>query len=90
MHNAAAPDRSTATNLLISLRPGQWSKNLLVFAGLIFGVRLFDPASVTAATEAFAIFCALSGVVYLVNNVADRESDQSHPLKKNRPIAAGT
>ena len=90
MHNAAAPDRSTATNLLISLRPGQWSKNLLVFAGLIFGARLFDPTSVAAATEAFAIFCALSGVVYLVNDVADRESDRRHPLKKDRPIAAGT
>ncbi len=89
MHKAAAPGRSTATNLLISLRPGQWSKNLLVFAALIFGVRLFDPASVTAATAAFVIFCALSGVVYLVNDVVDRESDQRHPLKRSRPIAAG-
>src|SRR5262245_26855729 len=89
MHNAAAPDHSTAINLLISLRPGQWSKNLLVFAGLIFGVRLFDPASVLAAMEAFAIFCILSGIVYLVNDVADRASDQSHPLKKHRPIASG-
>jgi 4-hydroxybenzoate polyprenyltransferase len=90
MQNAAAADRSTATNLLISLRPGQWSKNLLVFAGLIFGGRLFDPAAVAAATEAFAIFCILSGVVYLVNDVADRETDQRHPLKRHRPIAAGT
>jgi len=89
MHNAAAPEHSTATNLLISLRPGQWSKNLLVFAGLIFGVRLFNPGSVAAAMEAFAIFCILSGVVYLVNDIADRATDQRHPLKKHRPIASG-
>ena len=53
-----------ALNLLISLRPGQWTKNLLVFAGLLFGRRLFDPAAVVDALAAFAIFCALSGVVY--------------------------
>ena len=62
-------------NLLLSLRPGQWTKNLLVFAGLLFGRRLFDPAARRATrVAAFAIFCALSGVVYLVNDVADRES----------------
>jgi len=81
--------RSFALNLLISLRPGQWTKNLLVFAGLIFGSKLFDAASVGAAVEAFAIFCALSGVVYLLNDVADRKSDRQHPYKKHRPIAAG-
>jgi 4-hydroxybenzoate polyprenyltransferase len=81
--------RSLPLNLLISLRPGQWTKNLLVFAGLIFSRRLFDPTSVVAATEAFVIFCALSGVVYLINDVADRETDREHPLKRTRPIAAG-
>ena len=85
----AVPGRSLALNLLISLRPGQWTKNLLVFAGLLFGRRLFDPAAVVDAVAAFAIFCALSGVVYLVNDIADRDSDRRHPLKARRPIASG-
>jgi 4-hydroxybenzoate polyprenyltransferase len=82
--------RSVGLNLLISLRPEQWIKNLLVFAALIFAERLFDPAAVVATLEAFAIFCALSGVVYLINDLADRHTDRQHPLKRRRPIAAGT
>ncbi|HWF86837.1 MAG TPA: decaprenyl-phosphate phosphoribosyltransferase [Vicinamibacterales bacterium] len=93
----AAPDapiagvsgRPVLLNLLLSLRPGQWTKNLLVFAGLLFGRRLFDPTAVAHALAAFAIFCALSGVVYLINDVADREADRRHPLKMRRPIASG-
>jgi 4-hydroxybenzoate polyprenyltransferase len=85
----AVPGRSLALHLLFSLRPGQWSKNLLVFAGLLFGLRLFDTSAVTAAVCAFAVFCVLSGVVYLVNDVADRESDRQHPLKAQRAIASG-
>jgi 4-hydroxybenzoate polyprenyltransferase len=86
---AAAPGRSLALNLLFSLRPGQWSKNLVVFAGLLFGRRLFDADADMRAVGAFVVFCALSGVVYLVNDVADRESDRQHPLKAKRPIASG-
>src|SRR5262245_35866767 len=86
---APSARRPLALNLLISLRPGHWTKNLLVFAGLVFGQRLFQPAAVGAAAAAFAIFCALSGVVYLLNDVADRESDRRHPLKSRRPIASG-
>jgi 4-hydroxybenzoate polyprenyltransferase len=85
----AVPGRSLALDLLRSLRPTQWTKNLVVFAGLIFGKKLFDPASVWDALAAFVIFCALSGVVYLVNDLADRESDRRHPLKARRPIASG-
>lgn len=85
----AVPGRSLAFNLLISLRPDQWTKNLLVFAGLLFAKRLFDPAAVADATAAFAIFCTLSGAVYLVNDIADREIDRRHPLKARRPIASG-
>lgn len=84
-----ASGRSLFHSLLISLRPGQWTKNLLVFAALLFAVRLFDPPAVAAAAAAFVIFCALSGVVYLINDVADRESDRLHPTKRLRPIAAG-
>jgi 4-hydroxybenzoate polyprenyltransferase len=86
---AASGRRSPALSLLISLRPAQWTKNLLVFAALLFAVKLFEPAAVLRSVEAFAIFCALSGVVYLVNDVADRENDRRHPLKSRRPIAAG-
>ena len=85
----AAPGRSLALLLLFSLRPAQWSKNLVVFAGLLFGRRLLDGGAVLAAIGAFTVFCALSGVVYLVNDVADRESDRQHPLKARRPIASG-
>jgi 4-hydroxybenzoate polyprenyltransferase len=81
--------RSTVANLLVSLRPDQWTKNLIVFAALIFAVRLFDPAALALATAAFLIFCALSGAVYLVNDVSDREADRQHPLKRMRPIASG-
>ncbi len=89
----AVPDRSvegaTALKLFLALRPGQWTKNFLVFAGPIFAVRLFDPAALLTAVEAFVVFCALSGAVYLINDVADRDSDRRHPLKSRRAIAAG-
>ena len=81
--------RSTAASLFVSLRPAQWTKNLIVFAALIFAVKLLDPAALAYASAAFLIFCALSGAVYLINDVSDREQDRMHPLKRMRPIAAG-
>jgi 4-hydroxybenzoate polyprenyltransferase len=91
--SAAAGDgpgrRSLAASLLVSLRPSQWTKNLLVFAGLIFGEKLLDPTAVMQASLAFAVFCLLSGVVYLVNDVRDREADRLHPTKSRRPVASG-
>jgi 4-hydroxybenzoate polyprenyltransferase len=86
---AAVPGRSLALHLLLSLRPAQWTKNLVIFAGLLFGRRLFEPVAVAKAIAAFAAFCALSGVVYLLNDIADRDSDRQHPLKAKRPIASG-
>ena len=74
--------------VLVSLRPRQWVKNLFVFGGLIFAQRLFTP-SVWPALAAFAIFCGLSGAIYLLNDVADRHKDRLHPDKRHRPIAAG-
>jgi len=85
----AVPERSLALHLLLALRPAQWIKNLVIFAGLLFGKRLFDAAAVADAVSAFAVFCVLSGVVYLVNDIADRESDRLHPLKARRSIASG-
>jgi 4-hydroxybenzoate polyprenyltransferase len=81
--------QSTPGLLLVSLRPEQWTKNLLVLAGVVFGGRLLEPLAVAIAIAALVIFCALSGAVYLFNDVADREADQSHPLKRERPIASG-
>jgi len=74
--------------LVASIRPRQWVKNLFVFAGVIFAHKLFT-ADAWRALAAFAIFCALSGVVYLLNDVADRERDRAHPVKRARPIASG-
>jgi 4-hydroxybenzoate polyprenyltransferase len=80
---------STWALLASSLRPGQWTKNLLLFVGLIFGGRLLDPDAIAAALLAFAIFCALSGAGYLFNDVWDRDADRRHPLKQGRPISSG-
>jgi hypothetical protein len=81
--------RNRGVALLVSLRPAQWTKNLILFAGLIFGEKLLDPSSALAAGLAFAVFCALSGVVYLVNDIRDVDADRQHPTKSRRPIAAG-
>lgn len=81
--------RSTAVNLLVTVRPEQWTKNLVVFAALIFDRKLFDPGPAADACMAFLIFCALSGMVYTFNDVIDREADRLHPLKRQRPVASG-
>jgi len=76
------------TAVVRSVRPRQWVKNLFVFAAVIFSQRLFTPA-LWSAIEAFLIFCALSGAMYLFNDVADRDKDRLHPRKRERPVAAG-
>ena len=81
--------RPLLLNLLISLRPGQWTKNLFVFAALVFAQRLTDADAVVQAVIAFLVFCALSSTVYLINDVLDREQDRRHPLKADRPVASG-
>jgi 4-hydroxybenzoate polyprenyltransferase len=86
--HGAAP-RSMTSSLVRSLRPSQWTKNLIVFAALLFARRLTDPSAVLLSIAAFAVFCALSGVVYLLNDIVDRQADRQHPLKRHRPIASG-
>src|SRR5918993_16076 len=81
--------RPVLLSLLISLRPGQWTKNLFVFPALVFAQRLGDAEAVVKAIIAFFVFCALSAAVYVLNDVLDREQDRRHPLKANRPIASG-
>lgn len=74
----------------ISMRPKQWTKNLVVFAGLIFSQNFRNGELLLRSVEALAVFCLLSGVIYLVNDVADAEKDRLHPTKRLRPLAAGT
>ena len=83
------PVRSLAADLLVSLRPDQWTKNLIVFAGLVFGERLLEPGAVARSFATLTIFCALSSAMYLLNDLRDRTRDQLHPAKALRPIAAG-
>lgn len=71
------------------MRPKQWIKNLFVFVGVIFSGNLLNTAMLLKVAGAFAVFCLLSGAVYLVNDIADLEKDREHPRKKNRPLAAG-
>jgi 4-hydroxybenzoate polyprenyltransferase len=75
--------------LVTSLRPHQWTKNLLVLAPLGLSKHLFDSGPLLRSLGAFGVFCILSGVVYLVNDVADVERDRLHPRKRLRPVASG-
>ncbi len=75
--------------LLVSLRPHQWTKNLVVLAALAFSKHLFEVDAVLRAGLAFVVFCALSGAVYLVNDLSDLERDRLHPRKRLRPLASG-
>lgn len=75
--------------LFKSLRPRQWTKNLLLFAGLIFTGNMKDLRLLGRSMAGFILFCILSGVMYLVNDVRDMESDRQHPEKRHRPIASG-
>jgi 4-hydroxybenzoate polyprenyltransferase len=76
--------------LLISLRPHQWTKNSVVLAPLIFAQRLYDAEAVWEASSAFVVFCLLSGAVYLINDLLDIEGDRKHPVKSRRPLASGS
>ena len=71
------------------MRPRQWSKNLLVFAGLVFAAKLGDPLRWLEACVCFAAYCAISSASYLANDVRDRDDDRLHPVKRSRPIARG-
>ncbi|HEX9092630.1 MAG TPA: decaprenyl-phosphate phosphoribosyltransferase [Coriobacteriia bacterium] len=81
--------RHVARAVLLSMRPRQWTKNLLLFAPLIFAARFTDPTAIGRALAGFGLFCLISGAVYLVNDVRDIESDRLHEGKRGRPIASG-
>jgi 4-hydroxybenzoate polyprenyltransferase len=81
--------RSPLRAALVALRPRQWSKNLLVFAGLVFAAKLGDPLRWLEACVCFVAYCAISSASYLANDVRDRNDDRLHPVKRSRPIARG-
>ena len=75
--------------LIRLLRPLHWLKNGFVFAPLIFSKHLFDKEYNTKAALAFVAFCLASSLIYIINDILDREGDKLHPEKKKRPIASG-
>lgn len=83
------PRRSALRAALVALRPRQWLKNLLLFAGIIFAAEVGDPTRWLEATAAFVAYCAASSAAYLVNDIRDVAADRMHPVKRSRPIARG-
>ncbi len=75
--------------LVLSVRPHQWTKNLFVLAALAFSKHLFEADALLRAVGAFAVFCALSGATYVINDLVDLEQDRLHPIKRQRPLASG-
>jgi 4-hydroxybenzoate polyprenyltransferase len=83
------PRRSAARAAFVSLRPRQWPKNLLLFAGIIFAAKLGDAGRWAEAAAIFVAYCAASSAAYLVNDLRDASEDRLHPVKRDRPIARG-
>ena len=83
------PARPPLRAALVAIRPKEWVKNILVFAGLLFGRKFHDPGAVADAMSTFIAFCAISSAGYLINDINDVEFDRAHPSKRNRPIARG-
>ncbi len=75
--------------VLRSMRPVQWTKNLFVFAALIFAQKFFSRPLLLKTAAAFIVFCIISGALYILNDLRDREEDRAHPKKSQRPIARG-
>ncbi|MFT7622695.1 MAG: decaprenyl-phosphate phosphoribosyltransferase [Myxococcota bacterium] len=80
---------SVLKHFVRALRPVQWVKNVFVLAPLVFGLRLLDTHSLGVAWITFGLFSLVSGAVYLLNDISDRERDRLHPTKRFRPIASG-
>ncbi|MGC8835025.1 MAG: UbiA family prenyltransferase, partial [Armatimonadota bacterium] len=75
--------------VFLSLRPRQWTKNLVIFAAVLFVNRFTDAGALLKVGAAFIVFCLLSGGVYLLNDLHDAERDRLHPIKRHRPVASG-
>jgi len=84
-----AHTRASPVAFLRALRPLQWTKNLLLFAGIVFSATFDELTRWEHALAIFAAYCAASSAAYLVNDVQDAELDRHHPIKRFRPVAAG-
>jgi 4-hydroxybenzoate polyprenyltransferase len=76
-------------NLLKTMRPKQWPKNVFIFTALVFVEQLFTPVPLLKTIAAFILFCLMSSAVYLINDVVDIEKDRQHPTKRLRPLPSG-
>jgi 4-hydroxybenzoate polyprenyltransferase len=75
--------------LIKTMRPSQWTKNLVIFVPLVFDEKLFQIEPLTRTLIGFVMLCLISGAVYLINDLVDIEKDRQHPTKRNRPLASG-
>ena len=75
--------------LLKTMRPRQWTKNAFVFFAIVFDKQLFHLPAFLNTLAGFVLFCLISSVVYLVNDIADIDADRLHPVKKYRPLPSG-
>lgn len=85
----AEKHHNTLSLMLATMRPHQWVKNLFIFAPLLFGRKLTDPAAVGSSLLAFTVFCLLASGLYIINDWLDAEEDRRHPEKRHRPISSG-
>jgi 4-hydroxybenzoate polyprenyltransferase len=79
----------TMRAILVSMRPKQWLKNVLIFTALVFDEKLLDPQALLTTLIGFMLFSFVSSSVYILNDITDVEADRQHPKKRNRPIASG-
>ncbi|TCP57795.1 4-hydroxybenzoate polyprenyltransferase [Tumebacillus sp. BK434] len=86
---AVRADANVVLLLFQQLRPKQWTKNLLVFAALIFSFQIANVDLLLRSVVGFFLFCFVSGCVYILNDFVDREADRQHPEKRFRPMASG-
>ncbi|CAH1208898.1 Decaprenyl-phosphate phosphoribosyltransferase [Paenibacillus sp. JJ-223] len=87
--SASKTDESVVAGYIRLLRPKQWTKNLLLFAALVFSFEEIRTETVIATLVGFFLFSLVAGCVYILNDYVDRERDRQHPVKRNRPIASG-
>ena len=80
---------SLLKELLRGMRPKQWTKNVVIFAALVFDGKVTDPYYLICSVVGFVVFCLVSGAGYLINDLTDIEKDRQHPRKRNRPLASG-
>jgi decaprenyl-phosphate phosphoribosyltransferase len=86
------PDRRTgrlARSLLVTARPRQWAKNVLVFGAPAVGGALLTPNLLFRTLLTFVAFCLASSAMYYVNDIVDRHVDREHRRKRLRPLATG-